>query len=161
MSIATLALAVAQVLAACPLDHARYTLRGEPSVTLSVHLRTPTHDWPTDVVISIHSATTGATYSFLPYRGNGQGITTHLASTDDPSNPPGHNSARGRPLGDLDYLVADASYRFDQGFEPHPEAPAPRHLLMPGLQEAFWYRPPDGRREGVPIAFFDLTGCAR
>jgi hypothetical protein len=158
-----MALAFAALLAgppqACALERADYVLRGSDGVTARFDTRAPTPDWPTDVTFSIHSAKTGATITFLPYSGNGQGVTGHLASVQDPAAPPGPDTVQGRPTGDLDYLAADATYRFDQGFIARAGRPAPAHLFLPGLQAALWYRRDDAQREGVPMAFFDLAGC--
>jgi hypothetical protein len=155
--VAALAAALTTLSAACPLDGAVYQLRGEPGVTARFEERTPSPDWVAKVSLSIHSAKTGATYFLLPYSGNGQGITTHFASVMDPNKPPDPDSPKGRPIGDLDYLAADQSYRFDQTFHAETGAHAPVHLLIPGLQKALWYRA--DKREGVPMAFFDLVGC--
>lgn len=149
--------AAAAVLGACPLDRAVYQLRDDPGMTARFEARTPSRDWPAKVGFSIHSSKTGATYVFVPYAGNGRGVTTHLASVEDLDHPPDPDSAKGRPLGDLDYLAADPSYRFDQGFYAETAKVAPAHLLIPGMQGALWYGA--AKREEVPLAFFDLVGC--
>jgi hypothetical protein len=155
--VAALTAAVTAISTACPVGEAVYQLRGEPGVTARFEPRTPSSDWVAQVSLSIHSVKTGATYFLLPYSGNGQGVTTHLASVVDPDQPPDPDSAKGRPIGDLDYLAADQSYRFDQSFHAETGMRAPAHLLIPGLQEALWYRA--DKREGVPMAFFDLVRC--
>ncbi len=109
----------------------------------------------------MRSAKTGRTYVFLPYPSAGQGISTHFASVESAERPPDPDSATGRPIGDLDYLAADRSYAFDQGFSASSGQGAPAHLLLPGLQAALWYRVGNDEREGVPLAFFDLAGCSR
>jgi hypothetical protein len=155
--IAALAAAITTLSATCPLDGALYQLRGAPGVTARFEARTPSADWVAKFGLSIRSAKTGATYFLLPYSGNGQGITTHFASVMDLNAPPDPDSAKGRPIGDLDYLAVDQSYRFDQSFHAETGKHAPAHILIPELQEALWYRA--DKREGVPMAFFDLVGC--
>lgn len=154
-----LAAAMASLSGSCRVEQSIYELRGAPQVMARFEPQAPTAGWAANVRLTIHSAKTGATYFFLPYSGNGQGIRTHFASVEDPSKPPDPDSARGRPLGDLDYLAADRSYRFDQSFSARSGEQAPAHLLIPGLQEALWYRA--DKREGVPLAFFDLAGCGK
>lgn len=157
------ALAFATVLAgpppACAVERAGYVLRGSDGVTARFDRRTPTPDWPADVTFTIHSAKTGVTIAFLPFSGNGQGVTGHLASVRDPVAPASPEIAEDRPVGDLDYLAADATYRFDQGFIARAGQPAPDHLFLQGLQAALWYRRDHALREGVPMAFFDLAVC--
>jgi len=144
--------------ATCAIEHARYALRQTPGYTADFASRTPTPDWPADVLFVIHSAHTGKTYVFLPYSGNGAGVTTHLASVTDPAHPPGPDGPpSARPLGDMDYVAADEAYVFDQRFWAHAGAAAPAHLLIQDLQAALWYR--TDPRETVPVAFFDLVGC--
>lgn len=152
-----LAAAVSGSAPACPLEKAVYGLRDAPAITARFEPRTPTPDWPADVQMLLRAK--AGTYVFLPYSGNGQGVATHLASVNDPAHPPGPDEAKGRPLGDLDYLVADATYRFDQSFRPKRGAVAPAHLFLPGLQNALWYQASEGHREGAPMAFFDLKAC--
>jgi hypothetical protein len=152
-----LALTAVAVSASCPLEHSTYRLRDGPQITARFVRRAPTPGWPADVQLEIRSAKTGGVYVLLPYAGNGQGVITHLASVTDPAHPPAPDAARTRPIGDLDYMAADAGYRFDQGFRATAGAHAPAHILVPGLQEALWYRAT--KREGVPLAYFDLDGC--
>ncbi|MHB8285633.1 MAG: hypothetical protein ACYDD1_13265 [Caulobacteraceae bacterium] len=141
----------------CPLLQAGYTLRGAPEVTARFLPRTPTEGWRQDVIISIRSEKTGHAYRFLPaLEGNGLGVKTHMEAvnaagavvSDEPS-----------PLGsDNMYLVASQDYAFDMGWTASRSAPAPAHILIPGLQELFWYSDLQ-HRDGVPVAFLDLTSC--
>jgi hypothetical protein len=142
----------------CPVERAKYVLRGT-TISAKFTPRRPTQDWPTAVEFSIHSDAPQATYVFLPYEGNGQGIVTHLASVENSASPPAPDEKTGRPPGDLDYLVADPSYQFDQQFRPVPGARAPAHVLIPGLQEALHYRAGKDHKQNVPLAFFDLVAC--
>jgi hypothetical protein len=41
----------------------------------------------------------------------------------------------------------------------HAGQPAIAHLILPQMQDIFWYRVTP--KEGMPISFFDLTGCDR
>ena len=154
-------LALALKDAACPLERAHYTLRGTaPGNPVTADLRDiPTNaDWPHGIALRLKDKTHD--HWFLPYGGNGQGLTTHLGSALPPDMPgwqfPEPDGGPRRPMRiDLDYIAASAGYDFDQGFTLRPGAPAPAHLLIPNLQYAFWY----GLHEGMPYAFFDLTRC--
>ena len=159
LSLIALGAALASSPPQCPVERATYALRGASEITAKFKPRRPTKDWPADVFFVIHSDKSGVDYGFLPYSGNGQGIRTHLASVQDALSPHASDKANARPLGDLDYLAASVAYEFDQAFDPHIGARAPEHLLIPGLQEALWYRPDPEKREGVPMAFFDLARC--
>jgi hypothetical protein len=153
------AFALALSLTACPLEKAHYTLRGRPDVTADFRLIPRSANWPSGIALRIRTG--AAPHWFLPYGGNGQGITTHLASTENLDGrawaPPDPDTIAHRPLGDLNYLGANAGYDFDQGFHFAPGVPAAAHLFLPRLQEAFWYRAQP--HQGLPMAFFDLTGC--
>jgi hypothetical protein len=149
--------------ASCPLERANYVLRDAPGFTAGFRPVATTPDWPVNTAFFVRSAKSGKTYWFLLYFGNGVGTHGHLASTYDVTrpgwNPPHPDSAKERPLGDLDYMVLDADYRFQsEGLVRHG-SPPPAHILIPDLSGALWYRTPSGQREGAPMAFFDLTGC--
>jgi hypothetical protein len=156
LAIFLLSLSAANV-PSCHLIQARYTLRGAPEVTASFEARTPTQFWPEDVVMSVRSAKTPDTYKFLPaLEGSGLGVKSHLetlgAHGEIISNEPS-------PLGlDNMFLVATANYSFDQRWAPSRMAAAPAHILVPGLQELFWYSDLQ-HRDAVPVAFLDLTSC--
>jgi hypothetical protein len=149
--------------ASCPMERAHYVLRSAPGFTAEFRPVAISSDWPAGVALIVRSKASGRTYDFLPYLGSGVGTPGHLASTHDVAQPnwvpPGPDDGKARPLGDLDYLVLDAAY----GVSPEPAlrrgAPAPAHLLIPGLEEAFWYRTPFDASESAPTAFFDLVGC--
>ncbi|WP_132091075.1 hypothetical protein [Caulobacter sp. BK020] len=149
--------------ASCPLERARYVLRDAPGFTAEFRPVAISSDWSAGVALIVRSKASGRTYDFLPYLGNGVGTLGHLASTYDVARPdwapPGPDDDKARPLGDLDFMVLDATY----GVAPEPAlrrgAPAPAHLLIPGLEEAFWYRTPPDARESAPTAFFDLVDC--
>jgi len=149
--------------ASCPVERARYMLRNAPGFTAAFRPVAVSGDWPAGVALVVRSKASGRTYDFLPYLGGGVGTLGHLASTHDVAQPdwtpPGPDDGKARPLGDLDFMALDAAY----GVAPEPRlrrgAPAPAHLLVPGLEEAFWYRTPSEARESAPTAFFDLVGC--
>lgn len=157
--------------ASCPLEQAHYALRGAPGVTAGVRPVAKSADWPVGLAVFVRvdqvgpgaARAPGRTWWFLPYSGNGQGVRGHLASTHDVTapgwTPPDPDSGRERPLGDLDYMMLDGDYGFLETSIPRTDRAAPAHLLIPDLQQALWYRPPEGERTGVPLAFFDLTAC--
>ncbi|HEY1708555.1 MAG TPA: hypothetical protein VGG10_09850 [Rhizomicrobium sp.] len=143
----------------CPLELARYVLRDYPGITAGFQVR-PT-DRSVDLLFFIHSTDKNTTHWFLAYSGNGQGISTHLASIGvvaGSSLKPPNAGADRRELDDLDYLAADKTYRFMQSYAAYRSAEAPEHIFIPELQHALWYQAEP--REGVPVAFFDLQSCA-
>jgi len=158
--IAAMALALS-LSAGCPLEMAHYQLRSMPKTIAGFRQVPKTADWPNGIAFYIHIGKIKRTFWFLPYSGNGQGIGTHLASTTDVDAPgwlpPDPDSGEHRPLGDTDYLGADAKYNFDQAFHMYSGQPAAAHLFLPQLQEVFWYRVEP--KVGMPMAFFDLTSC--
>jgi hypothetical protein len=140
--------------AVCPLEQAHYILRDAPGVTAGFR--------PVERLF-VRTTQPDRTWWFLPYSGNGVGTRGHLASTHDVTaggwTPPDPDSAKARPLGDLDYLAMTADYRVLAAGALRARQPAPAHLLVPDLQHALWYRTPSDARQSVPTAFFDLTDC--
>jgi len=149
--------------ALCPLEQANYVLRGAPGFTAAFRPVAVSEDWPAGVALEIRSAQSGRRYDFLPYQGGGDGALGHLASTHDIAQPawtpPGPDDGKARPLGDLDYMVLDATYAVGSKHVLRHGQAAPAHLLIPELANTFWYRTPSDARESAPTAFFDLTAC--
>lgn len=147
----------------CPLEQAHYVLRGAPGFTAAFQPMAVSDVWPAGVALVVRSKASGRTYDFLPYRGNGVGTLGHLASTQDVTqpgwSPPGPDDGKARPLGDLDYMVLDATYDVRSEHVLKRGSTAPAHLLIPELQHALWYRTPSDARESAPTAFFDLVDC--
>ncbi|KRG46809.1 hypothetical protein ARC20_04515 [Stenotrophomonas panacihumi] len=150
---------LALAVAACPPERAHYTLRDDPRVTARFLPVAATSDWPSGLALRLHFAGSGREVDFLPF-GGGSAARQHLASTGpvtstqwqlpSPDGP--------RPLGDVEYIGADASYRLLDEI-PRRGGDAPVHFLLPDLREALWYREEAGRREAAARQFFDLTGC--
>jgi hypothetical protein len=142
----------------CPVERAHYTLRTMPSLTASFNDVPIDEDWRAGVAFGIRSSSSGRTYWFLPANGD----PDILASTTDIAKPnwrPPSPDGGIRPLGDMQLLTFDADYNVLDDI-PRRDAPAPAHILIPDLREAFWYRTPGDKREGSAKQFFDLTGCA-
>ncbi|MBI1405496.1 MAG: hypothetical protein GC145_05165 [Caulobacter sp.] len=134
---------------ACAIDGARYVLRDhaytasfrEVSGALSAHR----------LIIDVHSAKAGRTYSFTINRGNGVGDAT-LSPVNGMMNAT-------VPL----YTVNDAGKFVD--YFGDRTGPAPRRLLLPTLGQALWYDISEltngatDQREPMPLAFFDRVAC--
>jgi hypothetical protein len=141
------------LLTSCPAERAVYTLRSEgPSVTAQFHKVRSNPDWPTGLALEIRIGATGHRYWFLPWQGGTDG-KTNLAWVPGPGSPPDQPVRQ-----DLEFFATDSSYRF-LGEVPRSGRPAPDRLLLPELGFMLWYRTPGNRRDSVPRAFFDLTGC--
>ncbi|HEX5262085.1 MAG TPA: hypothetical protein VFW13_01060 [Phenylobacterium sp.] len=151
-----LALFAAASLAACRVDHARYVLRTAPEVTAEFRPVGASREWPSGLALKVHFAKSGRSYWFLPWDG-GTSDLQHLASTTDVAasgwRPPSPDGGP-RPIGDIDYIATDASYRVIDA-TPRPGGPAPAHLLFPNLGDATWH----SNYDGAPKQFFDLVGC--
>ena len=143
-------------LAACPVDHARYVLRTAPDVTVGFQRAAASAEWPNGMALKVHFAKSGRSYWFLPWDG-GTSDLQHLASTTDVAAPdwrPPSPDGGPRPIGDVDYIAMDASYRVIDA-PPRPGDPAPAHLLFPNLGDATWH----ANYDRAPKQFFDLVGC--
>jgi hypothetical protein len=111
----------------------------------------------------IHIGTSGRTYWFLPWNG-GTDDLQHLASTRDVDSadwrPPSPDDGP-RPLGDLDYIATDQTYRVLDHVPSRGEQ-APAHILLPTLGDALWHRnfAVNDHRDSAPKQFFDLTACS-
>ncbi|HEY4031926.1 MAG TPA: hypothetical protein VGM25_16390 [Caulobacteraceae bacterium] len=157
---ALLVAAAALAALACPVENAGYTLRTAPGITARFRDVDSGRDWPSGLALGIHSATTNRTYWFLPWDG-GTDDLQNLASTTDVDakdwKPPSPDGGP-RPLGDLEYVEVDQGYGVIDAI-PHRNAPAPAHILIPGLGAALRYGSVDSR-DGAPKQFFDLTSCS-
>jgi hypothetical protein len=105
----------------------------------------------------IHFAKSGRTYWFLPWSGGSDGLQ-HLASTTDVEATGWRApSADGgpRPLGDLDYIGVDGSYRVIENM-PRRGRPAAAHFLLPNLGDRVWH----SNHDAAPKQFFDLVSCS-
>jgi hypothetical protein len=152
------ALLVSAAVTACPIEQARYALRTEPVVTAVFTRVDSGRDWPTGLAMRIDSH--GHLYWFLPF-GGGTGGAQYLASTLDVTRPdwtPPNPDGGPRPLGSLDYLGFDATYRV-LGDVPRRSDAAPAHILLPGLSDRLWHAPPGAERDAVPRQVFDLVRC--
>ncbi len=143
----------------CPVETARYTLRGDPSVTASFRAADTGPDWPSDLVLRIHFARTGHDTWWLPWNG-GTDNRQNLASTTDvraagwraPSIDGGP-----RPLGSIEYIGMDESYDI-QDAVPKRGTEAPGHFLLPHLGEAVWYHGQPAYSDRPEKRLFDCVG---
>lgn len=152
------ALLITAAVTACPAEKAVYALRTEPGVTARFEAVERAADWPSGLALRIDSH--GHRYWFLPWAGGTDGAQ-NLASTQDPTRPgwtPPSPDGGPRPLGNLQYLGFDATYRL---FETLPERgkPAPVHVLLPTLDDALRHPKSDQPRDSIPRQFFDLVAC--
>jgi len=148
------------LVASCAPEQARYVLREDPAITARFLIVDTTPDWPSGLALRLHSTRTGRDYDFLPWHGGSDG-RLKLASTTDVTAPQWHTpdpDGGPRPIGDVEYIGANADYRLlSDG--PRRAEPAPAHFLLPDLREALWYRAAPDRRESTARQFFDLTDC--
>lgn len=151
-----LALAASQ----CTVEHARYALRHDPALTARFVAVDSGPDWPAHLALRLHSTRSGPDHWFLPADGGSDGHQT-LVSIDDPTQPgwqPPAPDGGDRPLGEAEYLGADAAYDLLDGV-PRRGTPAPAHFLVPDLRQLLWYRAPAQQREPSARQFFDRVGC--
>ncbi|MDR6623936.1 hypothetical protein [Caulobacter segnis] len=152
------ALLMTAAVTACPAEQAVYALRTEPGVTARFAPVEKTRDWPAGLALRIDAH--GGRDWFLPWAGGTNG-EQNLASTLDPTQPgwrPPNPDGGPRPLGNLQYLGFDETYRL---FETIPArgGPAPVHFLLPTLDDALRHPPADRPRQSIPRQFFDLVAC--
>ncbi|NML04665.1 hypothetical protein [Sphingomonas sp. G-3-2-10] len=140
----------------CPVERAHYALRTMPGVTARFLRVSVTEDWPVGLALRMDFAATGRSYWWLPWNGGTNGHQ-NLASTPDPATP-GWRPMAVRPLGDIEWITADADYAVLEAVPRHGDD-APAHFLIPNLRRAMWYRTPQDRREGTTKQFFDLVRC--
>lgn len=148
---------VAQAQNQCVLEHARYVLRGEPSVTAHFQDLAPNPDWLTNVAFNIAFAKQGDSFWWLFDEGSAPFL--NMISTTDVNKPgwaaPGDDRKQG-PLGETHVWFATSHYRLSHEL-PKPGQTAPQHIFVPDLQELMWYAAQP--RRAVPTAFFDLASC--
>ncbi|WP_369936290.1 hypothetical protein [Xanthomonas tesorieronis] len=154
-------LALALVAGHCTVDRARYALRGDPALTARFVVVESGAAWPTHLALRLQSARSGRAHWFLPADGGSDGRQL-LASITDPTvsgwRPPDPDGGP-RPLGDAEYIGADADYTLlDRAPRRGDEAPV--HFLLPELRELLWYRTPADQRERSARQFFDKVGCS-
>ena len=147
------ALASAAIIA-CPVENAHYALRHTPGVTAYFRDVDSGPDWPGGVALAVHVRRTGVTTWWLPWRGGSDNLQ-NLASTTDVRAPgwkPPSPDGGPRPLGNREYLGADARYTIIDDI-PLRGGPAPAHMLIPTGGSS---------RETVFLAkqFFDLVKCS-
>ena len=155
-----LSLALALVASHCTVERARYALRDDPALTARFVAVDSGPDWPAHLALRLQSARSGRAYWFLPADG-GSDERQMLASITDPTVPGWQApdpDGDARPLGDAEYIGADAGYTLVERV-PQRGGQAPAHFLVPDLRELLWYRAAPDRREGSARQFFDLVGC--
>lgn len=147
------ALAVAASIASCPVEDARYNLRGAPGVTARFHVVQPTPDWPSGLALGVHVAKSNRSYWFLPWQG-GTDQKTNVAWVRELHSPHPNQTARR----DMEMFAADAAYDL-QPSVPKVHSLAPVHILLPDLSHLAWYPTTAAERDSLPRAFFDLSDC--
>ena len=153
-------LAAALAIASCPVEGARYALRGASDVTARFVTVDSGRDWPSGLALVIRFARTGDRTWWLPWDG-GTDARQNLASTTDIDRPgwrPPSPDGGPRPLGDVEFLSMDAHYDVVNRVPRRGDA-APGHLLIPHLGEATWYHGATAYRDRPNKRFFDLVRC--
>ncbi|WP_243847698.1 hypothetical protein [Xanthomonas euroxanthea] len=144
----------------CAVENARYVLRDDADTQARFLAVASGPHWPAQVALRVHSSRTGGDAWFLPWSG-GSDDSQHMASTADVTAPgwqaPDPDGGP-RPLGDVDYIGTDATYRVLSEL-PRAGMPAPAHFLLPDLREALWYRAAPAQRQAIARQFFDLDSC--
>ncbi len=156
--------AAAAAALACPVEQARYALRGAPQVTARFRKVDSGPEWPSNLALATTFAASGHTYWWLPWNGGSSGRLAVASTTDVAARgwrPPSPDGGT-RPHGDLDYLGADVTYKI-LGSVPMAGNPAPAHFMLAGLGRRL-YGPGFGDPKDEPGApdtkqFFDLDGC--
>ena len=144
----------------CRVEEAHYALRHAPQVRATSRHVDSGKDWPTGLAFGIHFGKTGRTYWWLPWGGS-RDDRQNLASTTDVTTFGWRSpSADGgpRPLGDLEYVAADAGYNVIDAL-PRRGGVAPAHILLTGLGGAVWHWSTT-QRDSAPKQFFDLVKCS-
>ena len=147
---------------ACPVEQAIYTLRTAPQYTGAFRDVAGGDEWPTGIAFGVRSSVTDRSYWWLPGIPGSSGRHYLYSTTDVEAKGWKAPSPDGgpRPLGELEYIATDVSYRVLEEI-PRRAASAPAHILLFTLGEALWYGNDrlNQRRERPPTQFFDLTGC--
>lgn len=146
-------LVLAASVLSCPVENARYELRGETGVTARFYVVPRSSDWPTGLALRVRVERSGRSYWFLPWQG-GTDQKTNLAWVRERNSAIQHQTIRR----DIEFFTMDGAYN------PGPEVPkahgsAPAHMLIPGLGSLAWYSTTHASRDSIPRTFFDLTGC--
>lgn len=139
--------------ASCPVENARYELRGAPGVTARFHTVRRTPDWPTGLALRVRVAKSGRSYWFLPWQG-GTNQKTNFAWVRESNSPIQFQPVRR----DMEMFATDASYNLHTQV-PKAHSLAPAHMLLPDLGNIAWYSTTDLHRDSLPRAFFDLVSC--
>lgn len=139
----------------CPVEGARYVLRGHSEITAIFRAVESGSEWPSRLALIIHSSRTGKTTWWVPWQGGTDG-RTNIASTTDVTRkdwrPPDPDGGP-RPLGDRQLLTTDKFYNILKAV-PRRGVPAPAHMLNPDAGSS--------RDEVFPERqFFDLVGCPK
>jgi hypothetical protein len=154
---------MASLSAHCSVENATYRLRSAPAITATFLDIDGGQDWPSHLALRVRIGASGRDYWFLPWNGGTDGLA-HLASTTDVRSAhwkaPSPDAANERPIGDIDYIGTDASYRVLEGV-PVRSGIAPSHMMMPNLGDALWHRTDPSKRDGAPKQFFDLVSCSK
>ena len=151
-----LGLFAAAALPVCTIDHARYTLRDDPQVSLSFHVVVRNEDWWSQLAANIRLGVTGRSSWWLPTQ-NGSSDPRYFRWTAL------RGSAEAAPgyafdLKDLRYFAFDADYRMINKTPTKGDA-APAHILLADLRDAFYYFDDPATRSSPPQSLFDLAGC--
>lgn len=141
-------------LAQCPVEHARYTLRTDPTITAHFRDVDASSDWPNGVALEIRDQRSGDTSWWLPSQGGTNGMQYFVSTTDVNLSgwKPPYGDGGPRPHGYRDYIGFNARYDVVSAL-PRSASVAPAHMLFPNSASA--------HDDAFPIKqFFDLVSCA-
>jgi hypothetical protein len=138
----------------CRAENARYALRHDPDITAFLRKIDSGPDWPSGLVLAVHSRKSDQTSWWLPWNGGTDGrqnIASTTPVTDAGWRPPDPDGGP-RPHGNRELLSMDSAYNV---LDRVPEAgrAAPAHMLISNSGSSS--DPVFTSRQ-----FFDLVGCS-
>ena len=156
LAAAVLAAVAAAADPGCRIDHAHFVLRADPQVTLDFHVVPRTADWYTELAANIRLAATGRSSWWLPTLSGSSDprFFRWTALRGTPEAEPGYRYN----LGALRYFAFDERYAMINR-TPLKGDPAPAHILLADLRDAFYYADAMATRSSPPQSLFDLAGC--
>lgn len=154
---------------ACTAEHAVYQLRGEPGVTAGFAKQRFQINYASDLFFWVKTGD-GRRWWFSMNAPNGYGGVflspdvdpTKITEADREAEAP--TPAEQPP--EVDFDSFDTDYGVLSG-PPQSADAAPAHLFARGLGPLLWYNPvaaangdKTAKSASIPIAMYDLTGCA-
>jgi hypothetical protein len=164
-----MAIGLAAAAQACPIERARYRLRGAPGVTAGFTRQRFQINYASRLFVWVRTAD-GRRWWFSMNSPNGYG-GVYLSPDVDPTKITEADREAGSPDPppdpiQVDFDSFDSHYDHIDGPPQAGDAP-PAHLFARGLGPLLWYNPvgaangdKSAKTASVPIAMFDIAGCA-